>query len=297
MTSNRSATRWTRAAVLLCVLLSAAGCNKFKSKALIREGNSYFKGGKYDTALADYSQALQLDPGETKIYKNIALAYMGLYQPGSRHPKDLEYAQKAIDNLKKYIEAHPEDRRATEFLVTMYNNTGRMDEALAFYQNLLEKNPRDTKAMESMANLYFQKADFAHGVEMMEKSMQISGPDKKSYELIAAQAWDKAHNFPDLTPEQRQAVINQGIDAANKSIAIDPNYVEGLTYINLLYREQAKIETDPAKAKDDIAKADEYRGKALDLIKARQAAAEKAKGSATTTPAPATGSASTTTGS
>ncbi len=287
MTSNRTARGWGKAAVALLVLLSAAGCNKFKSKEKIREGNEFFKAGKYDTALASYNEALQLDPGEAKLYKNIGLAYMGLYQPGSKHPKDVEYAQKAIDNLKKYLESHPEDKRATEFLVTMYNNTGRLDEALGFYQGFLDKHPRDDKAMETMANLYFQKADFAHGVEMMEKAMQVSGPRKEAYELIAAQAWDKAHNFPDLTPEQRQGVINQGIDAANKALALDANYIEGLTYINLLYREQAKIETDPSKAQADIAKADEYRGKALDLIKAKQAAAEKAKGApSSTTTAP-----------
>lgn len=297
MTLNRTAT-WTRTAAVLLLLLAAVGCDKFKSRGLIRQGNDYFKAGKYDTALAAYNQALQLDPGETKLYKNIGLAYMGLYQPGSRHPKDLEYAQKAIDNLKRYITAHPEDKRATEFLVTMYNNSGRMDEALAFYQDFVGKNPGDSKALETMANLYFQKADFPHGVEMMEKAMKISGPKKESYELIAAQAWDKAHNFPELTPEQRQTVINQGIEAANKSLALDPNYIEGLTYINLLYREQAKIETEPAKAKEDMAKADDYRGKALELIKAKQAAAEKARGAGatSTTTTPTTGTAAPATG-
>jgi tetratricopeptide (TPR) repeat protein len=278
MRSNRIATAWKVLVVCLLIVLSSAACDKFNSRDKIRQGNDAFKSGKYDTALAFYNQALQLDPGETKIYKNIGLAYMGMYQPGSKHPKDLEYAQKAIDNLKKYIETHPEDKRATEFLVTMYNNAGRMDEALAFYQGFLDKNPKDTKAMETMANLYFQKADFPHGVEMMERAMKVGGARKESYELIAAQAWDKAHNFPELTPEQRQGVITQGIEAANKALAIDPNYIEGLTYINLLYREQAKIETEPAKVQEDMAKADEYRGKALDLIKAKQAVAEKAKG-------------------
>ena len=262
------------------LVLSALGCDKFKSREKIRSGNDFFKAGKYDTALAEYNQALQLDPHETKLYKNIGLAYMGLYQPGSKHPKDVEYAQKAIDNLKKYQQLHPEDKKAPELIVTMYMNAGRIDEALAFFQDYVQKHPRDTKALDTLANLYFQKADFAHGVEMMEKSMAVSGPKKETYETIAAQAWDKAHNFPDLTTEQRQTVITQGIDAGNKALAIDPNYGECLAFINLLYREQAKLETDNAKREADLAKADEYRNRAMELMQKKKAA-EAAKAAST----------------
>jgi tetratricopeptide (TPR) repeat protein len=276
MKPNGSFGRKTWTACGLAVMLAALGCNKFQSRSEIRAGNELFRVGKYDTALAKYDHALQLDPGEKKIYKNIGLAYMGMYQPGSKHPKDLDYAQKAIDYLKKYVEAYPDDKKTPEYLVTMYLNSGRVDDALAFFQTYSQQHPDDAKAKETMANLYFQKADFPNGVRMMEEAMKITGPKKETYETIGAQAWDKAHNYPDLTDEQRQAVITQGIDAENKALAIDPNYPEALAFINLLYREQAKIEqkNDPQKAAEDIAKADEYRNKAIEINK--QKAAEKA---------------------
>jgi tetratricopeptide (TPR) repeat protein len=276
MKSNGSIGRKTGTVCGLLILLYATGCNKFQSRSEIRSGNESFRVGKYDTALARYNRALQLDPGEKKIYKNIGLAYMGMYQPGSKHPKDLDYAQKAIDYLKKYIEAFPEDKKAPEYLVTMYLNSSRVDDALAFFQDYSQKHPNDAKAKETMANLYFQKADFPKGVQMMEEAMKITGPKKETYETIGAQAWDKAHNYPELNDEQRQAVITQGIDAENKALAIDPNYIEALAFINLLYREQARIDqrTNPERATEDIAKADEYRNKAIELNK--QKAAEKA---------------------
>jgi len=277
MKRNGSIGRKTGTVCGLVILLSATACDKFQSRSEIRAGNESFRVGKYDTALARYDRALQLDPHEKKIYKNIGLAYMGMYQPGSKHPKDLEYAQKAIDYLKRYIEAFPEDKKAPEYLVTMYLNSGRIDDALAFFQEYSQKHPNDAKAKETMATLYFQKADFPKGVQMMEEAMRITGPKKETYETIGAQAWDKAHNYPDLTDEQRQQVITQGIDAENKALAIDANYAEALAFINLLYREQARIDqrTDPQKAAQDIAKADEYRNKAIELNKQR--AAEKAK--------------------
>lgn len=276
MKRNGSIGRMTGTLCGLAILLSTAACNKFQSRSEIRAGNELFRVAKYDTALAKYNHALQLDPGETKIYKNIGLAYMGMYQPGSKHPKDLEYAQKAIDYLKKYVQAYPDDKKAPEYLVTMYLNSGRVDDALAFFEAYSQQHPQDAKAKETMANLYFQKADFGNGVRMMEEAMKITGPKKETYETIGAQAWDKAHNYPDLTDEQRQQVITQGIDAENKALAIDAEYPEALAFINLLYREQAKLEqkTDPQKAADDIAKADEYRNKAIEINKKK--AAEKA---------------------
>src|SRR5689334_13127695 len=134
-TKGRSAGAAILASAFALLLLSSAGCNKFQSRAEIRQGNDFFRVGRYDTALAKYGHALQLDPGEKKLYKNIGLAYMGLYQPSSKHPKDLEYQQRAIDYLKKYIEAYPKDKKAPEFLVTMYLNAGRLDDALAFFQD------------------------------------------------------------------------------------------------------------------------------------------------------------------
>ena len=284
MKSNGSIGRRAGTVCGLAILLSTAACNKFQSRSEIRAGNELFRVGKYDTALAKYDRALQLDPGEKKIYKNIGLAYMGMYQPGSKHPKDLEYAQKAIDYLQKYVQAYPDDKKAPEYLVTMYLNSGRVDDALTFFQGYSQQHPEDAKARETMANLYFQKADFPNGVRMMEEAMRITGPKKETYETIGAQAWDKAHNYPDLNDEQRQQVITQGIEAENKALAIDPDYPEALAFINLLYREQAKLEqkNDAQKAAEDIAKADEYRNKAIELNKKK--AAEKAAKAA-----PATG--------
>ena len=114
---------------------SLPGCNKIKSKQEIKKGNEFLKAAQYQSALAAYEEALRLDPKENKLHKHIGIAYMGMYQPGSKHPKDLEFAEKAIDHLKKYIAAYPEDKKALEYLVSMYLNTERYDDAINFYQN------------------------------------------------------------------------------------------------------------------------------------------------------------------
>ena len=48
---------------------------------------------------------------------------------------------------------------------------------------------------------------------------------------------------------------------------IKPDSFEALTYINLLWREKAKIETDPVKQQQDIETAEKFRAQALELRK------------------------------
>ncbi|HEY3123312.1 MAG TPA: tetratricopeptide repeat protein [Thermoanaerobaculia bacterium] len=267
----RSFTRRAAAALLLvCAALSSAGCNKIKSKQEIKKGNDFFKAAQYQTALAAYQDALRLDPNEKKLHKNIGLAYMGLYQPGSKHPKDLEYAAKAIEHLKIYSEAFPADRKSREFLVSLYLTTERYDDAIAFYQAMVKENPNDTKAMQSLAQMYFKKGDVEHAVEWLKKRLAVeTTPEAKAevYYFIGVQAWDRSYNFPNIDPVERARIVDEGIDALNKALQIKPDYFEAISYLNLLYREKAKIEVDPAKKQEYVDTANRYLQQALELRK------------------------------
>jgi tetratricopeptide (TPR) repeat protein len=279
--------RAAAAAFLLLAVAALAGCDKIKSKQATKRGNEFLKAAQYQAALAEYEEALRLDPKETKLHKHIGIAYMGMYQPGSKHPKDLEYAQKAIDNLKAYAEAYPQDTKALEYLVSMYLNTERFDDAIAFYQNdLLKRNPKDAKAMQSLAMLYFKKGDFDNGVNWLRKRLEIEGNNPEVYYLIGVQAWDRSYNYPDVDPALRAKIVDEGLQSLNKAVELKPDYFEAVSYINLLYREKAKIETDPAKKQEYTDTANKYLQQALEMRKAAQekAKAEAAGGAATPEP-------------
>jgi tetratricopeptide (TPR) repeat protein len=285
----RARQRAATAAILLFAAFAFPGCNKLKSKQEIKRGNDFLKAAQYQPALAAYQEALRLDPGETKLNKHIGIAYMGMYQPGSKHPKDLEFAQKAIDHLKKYFAAYPDDPKVLEYLVSMYLNTERYDDAIAFYQvEVLKRNPKDAKAMQSLAMLYFKKGDFDNGTKWLKERLNVvTANDEKAevYYLIGVQAWDRSYNFPDVDPVVRAQIVDEGMEALNKAVEMKPGYFEAISYINLLYREKAKMELDPAKKQEYTDLANKYLQQALEL---RRAAQEKAKAEAAqATPEPA----------
>jgi tetratricopeptide (TPR) repeat protein len=269
--------------LLAGALAGTSACNKIKAKQAIKAGNEFFKAQKYETALAKYLEASNLDPGEVKLKKNIGLAYMGMYQPGSRHAKDLEYASKAIENLKAYVTAYPDDKKAREFLVSMYLATDRYDDAIVFYEQMLKADPKDTKAMGSIASMYFKKGDFDKGMEWQKKVAEAEGDKPDPYIMIGVQAWDRSYHYPDLDPVTRAHIVDEGMNAVQKALQIKPDSFEALTYLNLLWREKAKTETDPAKVAEYTDNANKYLAQALELRKKQQ---EEAKAAPTPSPEP-----------
>ena len=259
------------AAFLLLLVAFSTGCDKLKARMEVKKGNEFFKAGQYQAALASYQLAQKLDPSQKKLLRNIGMTYMAMYQPGSKHPKDLEFAGKAIENLKAYIVAYPDDKRAREFLVSMFLSLDRYDDAIAFYQDRLQADPKDAKAMGSIAAMYFKKGDFDKGVEWLQKRAAVEPDSTEPYLMIGVQAWDRSYHYPDIDAATRTKIVDQGLEALDKILKKDPNNFDALTYINLLYREKAKVETDPAKQAEDIATAEKYREQALEIRKKNMA--------------------------
>ena len=101
---------------------------------------------------------------------------------------------------------------------------------------------------------------------------------------LSAQATRTAPAVPPLVkPEsvgfssEALAKMDEGMQALNKAVEMKPDYFEAISYINLLYREKAKMETDPAKKQEYTDLANKYLQQALDM---RKAAQEKAKAEA-----------------
>lgn len=263
------------AATLVLLFLGAAGCDKFKSKQLIREGNAYFKEQLYEDALKKYEQAQALDPDEVRLDKFVAMGNMALYNPGSTHPKDVAALEKSIEHFKKYLAARPEDEKAAKFLVTTYMNAQKYDDAIAYFKDFIGNHPKDSQAVQTVAMLYAKKGDYENSIEWQKKRAVLEPTNADVFYTMGVTAWDKSYNAPGadispehgLTPEKRKEILDFGMASLDKAIEINPDYFEAMLYKNLMYRQYARIEGDPAKVAELTAKATEWQTKALEVRK------------------------------
>lgn len=274
-TISKAGRTMVSAVALLLVSLPLGGCNKFEAKQLIRAGNANFKAEQYEAALKKYEEAQALDPDEVRLLKFIAMANMALYTPGSQHPKDIEALTKAIENFKKYLAAKPEDEKAAKFLVTTYMNGQKYDEAIGYFKEFIQGHPNDSQALQTIAMLYAKKGDFDNSMEWQKKHGEKEPRNADIFYTMGVTCWDKAYNTvgtdvdPEkgLSPEKRKEIVDLGMQSIDKALAIKPDYFQAMLYKNLLFREMAKAEPDPALKQAHIDQANEWQKKALEIRK------------------------------
>lgn len=258
--------------LLALAIIVQSGCSQFRAKMEISQGNELYNAKKYEAAIEKYKSALKKAPKLSTIYLNLGLSYMALYVPGSPHPKDKQYADNAIAYLKEYLKYDPNNPRVNEYLITMYLNSERMGDAIGYFEEHLKKNPQDTGAMQKLAFLYAKSGKFDESLQWYQKRAQVEPNNAEAYYVIGVICWEKSYKFADVTPEEREKLIQTGMSALERAIKLNPNYADAYLYMNLLFREKAKqIALDPAAVPED--KIDEYNSylaKAKELMEKAQ---------------------------
>jgi tetratricopeptide (TPR) repeat protein len=194
-----------------------------------------------------YRYATYLNPDLELAYYHSALAYLALYKPGSKHPKDLRYAQEALKNLRRYLENHPDNEDAKNYLLTVYLGAERYDEAAAFFEaELKAKGSADpavaSKLMQVIGMIYAKKGDFDTSLEWYKKRADLEKDNAEVLYTIGVLCWDKVyHAGLTLELDRRQQLIDMGLDYLNRASTLRQDYFEAVSYINLMYREKAKV--------------------------------------------------------
>jgi hypothetical protein len=75
--------------------------------------------------------------------------------------------------------------------------------------------------------------------------------------------------------EKNYQLVQDGIVALQKAVAVDANYDDALAYLNLMHRELADLADNSDDYKKEIAIADDFVQKTLDAKKRKAEEAEK----------------------
>ena len=75
----------------------------------------------------------------------------------------------------------------------------------------------------------------------------------------------------DALRQKYQNDINQGIEYLKKCLALDKENEDAMSYMNLLLRKKADLEDNPEQSKADIAQAEDWSNKSLDMKRIKAA--------------------------
>src|SRR5829696_9372086 len=127
--------------VAALLVLPAVGCGKVQARAELKKGNSYYQQEQYARALENYKRGMDLDPEASFAWRSVGLSALALYRPGDTTPKNLEYADTAVDAFEKYLAEYPDDEKVEDYLMATYVNAEKYQEALSFIDRRLQEKP------------------------------------------------------------------------------------------------------------------------------------------------------------
>ncbi len=156
-------------------------------------------------------------------------------------------------------------------LAKRYEDAGDLKNAERTYLELTKARAQDPKAFLQLAGYYHRQGDFAKTTAALTKRIQLEPANPEGPYTLATYYWDKAYRDQTLDVGTKRDLIAKGMEQADRAIQMKPDYLEALTYKNLLLRLQATTETDLATQQELIAEADKLRDQALKLKQARDA--------------------------
>ncbi len=263
----------------LILSLSSLACQKIEARITIRNANQAYEKEDYTKALSEYTRARQIDPSFPDLDRLIGYSQIGLYIPEDKSPKNEQHADAAIAELTRYLKKRPDDRIARDALINMYLNANRTSQAIDYFRAYLLTHPGDLEAVRSIATLYAKQGNFNESLNWYEKITLLDSKNPESFYIYGVVCYEKVAKNPPADPGEKMAIIQKGEAALMKASQMKPDYFEALVYLNLLYRQQALTETDPAKQQQLIAEADKIRNEAVEITKKKKAAAQAQSGS------------------
>jgi TonB family protein len=171
--------------------------------------------------------------------------------------------------LKQAIQANPTFLVNHFALAKLYEDGGDLARAVETLEAAVRAVPKDSSVYMQLAGFHNRHGDFAKTIEALTRWATAFPLNPLAHYTMSAYYWEKAFRDTALTDAQKREYIDMGLRAVDQAIALNPDYMEALTYKNLLLRSQSLLESDAAARERLIAEADQLRNHAIEIRKQR----------------------------
>lgn len=169
--------------VSLLIMLSVSMCGQGEpTEDHFKRGNELSLSGEFEQAVAEYEQALEIEPENVDMLSNLGVAYYNLGQ-----------LDKAIDQYSKAIEIAPDDADIHSNLAAAYvqkhqtsGASDQLERALEEYQTAVELKPSLAEAFFGLGVVYALLGRNDDAIQAFEEFQGLdSGQDSQATDNAA----------------------------------------------------------------------------------------------------------------
>jgi tetratricopeptide (TPR) repeat protein len=278
-----------------------------KARKAFKDANVLSQQQEYMKAAAEYEIVVASDPTLTAAYFYLANSYDNLYKPSRKGEADNdELLTKAIANYRKCADVEKDPvlrKRALEYLVNaygpdrladpgqavpiveemirlepteptnyfmlskMYEDAGEYEIAEEKLLKAKEMRPTSSDVYMQLAGFYNRQGEFDKTMAALNERATIEPNNPEAFHTVAAYYWEKAFRDFRLKDSEKLDYVELGLKSEDKALQLKPDYIDALTYKNLLLRSKALLVKDPAQQQRLLKEADTLRDRAIDLRK------------------------------
>ena len=195
--------------------------------------------------------------------KKLALDYL----VNAYGPDKLDDPTQAEPIVQRMIQLDPSQTSNYFALANIYENSGNLEQAEGMLLKAKEVKPKEAAVYQQLAGFYQRQGDFDKLIAAVRQRAELEPNSPEAHYTVATYYWDEAYRNTRLNETQKREHVKNGLTAVDRAIALNPDYVEALTYRGLLLRIEATMEKDAARQKSLLNEATQLQEKAVWLKK------------------------------
>ena len=141
----------------------------YKNAFLLR-GNAHNNLKNYDSAIADYGQALTIDPGYAEAKNNLVITYA---QAGRYFGEEKGEIGRAKNYLLKGYQIDPKNYEVNRLLGISFGIEGNHQQAIRYFTEAAQLQPNEASAWVNLSKAYFYVNDVEKQNEYRQKALSL----------------------------------------------------------------------------------------------------------------------------
>jgi tetratricopeptide (TPR) repeat protein len=238
--------------VLGILTLSSCSADPAKQKLKhLKSGEQYFKQSKYQEAVVEFRNAVQIDPRSADAHYQLARAYISLRNSQGAHRELLETlaldpknsaAQLQLAALlvtarqydqaeaaaNKVIALEPTNSKAHTILGAKHAMTGEQSSAISEFQKAIELDPKQVEYYDSLGTLYLS-AGKPSAAEALHKSAIEANPKSPQARMSLGKFYLLQHQMTEAEAQAKGA------------IQLEPGSVAPQLFLGTIYIAQGRL--------------------------------------------------------